>query len=108
MVNMKKYILTILLALFIGGCGKEKKHVKKPVENQPVHIAFVEQMQPAMRVVMDTFRYEFNTDSTVATKSWHRDTFYLIGRPVYDSVRKKDTVITYVIPKEFVIKERLR
>lgn len=99
-----KYIITIILALFLGACGDKFKH--KPTEEVKTNIVFVDRFTPAVRVVTDTFRYSFNADSSVATKMEYRDTFYVIGRTVYDSIKKKDTTLTLIVPKEFVIKEK--
>ena len=94
------------IALLIGGCNNDFK--KKPTEQVATSIVYVPNFTPAMRVITDTFRYSFNADSSVAKKVEYRDTFYLIGITRYDSTKKKDTTLTYVVPKEFVIKEKGR
>lgn len=101
-----KYNLFFTLFLFLGACGEKFKH--KPVMRERTNIVFVEQFTPAMRVITDTFRYSFNADSSVATRTDYRDTFYLIGRTIYDTIKKKDTTLTYIVPKEFVIKEKVK
>lgn len=98
-----KYILTIILALFIGACGtKEVK--KKPTVNVLTSVLYMHnannndhRISVARKMVTDTFSFKFNADSSQAERTKIRDSFYFL--PFTDSIPgRKDTMAVKWIP----------